>query len=247
MKFPLALFLLTLVGFHLTVPLGAQVTFYRQPTIQEALKRWADPETVEQWTQAMRAGWQGIWQGKLNDAEASFRRAALYVRAARIHLRLGRPERAAPLFREEAKIFEQPTLKREDLSFLLGRASPEFPNYRGRHHRTAEVDEAECRFLLARGQDDQALQSLQQAEDVRTAAAEGQSAELFVDQLVVEPLDKSFLGRFLEDCAFYRFDDQQIAGLLDRQAVLLKKVGRVDESVAFEKFAESLRKKPLSR
>lgn len=325
MKTVLALVLLMFVGFHLTAPLAGQVRFFRQPTIQEALKRWADPETVEQWSQAMRAGWQGLWQGRPDEAATSFRRAvmvceqsaagriqqciprlllaeilldtgnlkeatkqvdrltsdlknatrvfdggkivtpetvfielvenlyrfqvgaALYVRAARIYLRLGRPERAGPLFREAAKIFEQRTLKREDLSFLLGRASREFPNYRARNHRTAEVDEAECRFLLTQGQDDQALQSLQQAEEARKAAAEGQSAELFVDQLVVEPLDKSFLSRFLDDCAFYRFNDQRIAGLLDRQAVLLRKAGRGGEATAFEKFGASLRSKPLTQ
>jgi tetratricopeptide (TPR) repeat protein len=179
---------------------------------------------------------------------------ALYLRAARIYARLGDFRSAEPLFRDAVRMFGQTTHK--GALVLIGEGgslrggSPVYPR---RHLRIAEIHEAQCRFHLMRGMNDQALKSLQEAENVRKNPpldSNGnpiREVEPFLDQLVAEPLDKSFLKRFLEDCAFYRFDDARIADLLVRQAALLKKVGRTDEATAFERFAESLRKKPLPR
>jgi tetratricopeptide (TPR) repeat protein len=190
--------------------------------------------------------------------------AALYLRAARLYVRINQYDKGERLFEPALELFRNPIVI--GCAFLVGgqapsRASRQLePNpalssgaqsdstvrtfYPMRHLRRAAIHEAECRFHLVRGLDDQALMSLQQAEKVRKEATADKSAEMFVDQLIVEPLDKSLLKRFLEDCAFYSFDDARIAVLLDRQAALLKKVGRTDEATAFERFAKSLRRRP---
>lgn len=177
---------------------------------------------------------------------------ALYLRAARMYNRLGTPRLAEPLFGLAMLVFEQRTYKTLILFFGDRGLGVGIPTYRRRHLRTAEILEAQCRFLLLQGRDEQALKSLQDAEKSRKAPPldpKGNPVnhpELFLDQLVAERLDKSFLSRFLEDCAFYQFDDARIADLLDRQAALLRKVSRNDEATAFERFAESLRRKPLN-
>lgn len=176
--------------------------------------------------------------------------AALYLRSARIYLRLNLPTRAEPLFDSAARIFGQTVYKYYDYD------SSELTKlyYSSGDLRLAEIYEAVCRFNLISGNEKKALESLLTAQSFRKEAelyrdlsrARFAGLEKILDQLVAEPLDKSLLKRFLEDCAFYRFDDARIAELLIRQAVLLKKVGRTDEATAFERFAESLRKKPLN-
>lgn len=180
---------------------------------------------------------------------------ALYLRAARVFHRLGTPKLAEPLFSLAANMFRQTT--RKSFLFLLRQNDdvlavgvPFYPQW---YLRVAEIHEAQGRFHLVQGRDEQALRSLQEGQKARkmqpvnSAGRPLPQAEIFLDQLVAEPLDKSLLKRFLEDCAFYRFDDVRIADLLSRQAVLLRKVSRNDEATAFERFAESLRKKPLNR
>lgn len=179
--------------------------------------------------------------------------AALYMRAARIYLRLNLPKRAEPLFKSATQIFEQVVYLYND--YNNGQSTT--GSYGLAEYRVAEILEAQGRFHLITGNDKKALESFQVASAYRNVKKtysfnlpEGMSIveyEKFVDTLVAERLEKSSLQRLLDDCAFYRFDDARIAVLLDRQAELLKKVGRGDEAVAFEKFAESLRKKPLPR
>ncbi len=330
MKSVPALLMLLLAGFHLTAPLAGQIIFQRPPT-QEVLKRWADPDTVQAWAKAIRIGRDALRQGRLDEAEASFRAAilacerkasgrvqqciprlllaevlldsgnieeamiqvnqtvmslkkatrpvdsgkpddpgkvledlvaniyryqvgaALYMRSARIYVRLGLPERAAPLFRSATRVFDQRTLQQPYIPLVLDGLQFEFPHYRLRPFRVAEILEAQCRYQLFIGRDDQGLNSLRDAEKARKMplpngpyASPANQTELLLDQLVAEPLDKSLLKRFLEDCAFYRFDDARIADLLVRQAALLRKVGRADEATAFERFAESLRRRPAT-
>lgn len=177
--------------------------------------------------------------------------AALYMRAARIYLHLNLPKRAAPLFKSAAKIFDQIIFEYFDPEDDKQIQS----NYSLSELRLAEISEAECRFHLIQGDEKRALECLQTARGLRKEAEVYRDPtnsrafvrqEMFLDQLVAQPLDKSFLRRFLEDCAFYRFDDARIADLLVRQADLLRKARRNDEATAFEKFAESLRKKPLN-
>ncbi len=178
--------------------------------------------------------------------------AALYMRAARMYLRLNQPKRAAPLFTLATKIFKQFVFEYSDLDGEdYARESYSLMEY-----RVAEIHDAEGRFLVIIGDDRGALESFQMAETCKKSLARKyaslpqgiliQVREVFLDQLVAEPLDKSLLKRFLEDCAFYQFDDARIADLLDRQAALLRKVSRNDEATAFERFAESLRKRPAT-
>ncbi len=323
--------LLLLAGFHLTVPAVGQSIVLPGKPVQQILKEWADPVTVENWTQAIRAGRRALTENRLDEAATFFSQAivacekkasedihqciprlllaeilldrgkteeatvqvdqlvkslkkaaryqataktdttetlvrelvanayryqvggALYLRAARIYNRLGTPRRAEPLFGLAVPVFEQKTYNSVILFFGVQGVGIGVPTYPRRHLRIAEILEAQCRFLLVQGRDELALKSLQDAEKSRKAPpldANGnplKQTEMFLDQLVAEPLDKSLLKRFLGDCAFYRFDDARIADLLDRQAVLLRKVSRNDEATAFERFAESLRKKPLPR
>jgi tetratricopeptide (TPR) repeat protein len=171
--------------------------------------------------------------------------AALYLRSARIYLRLNLSTRAEPLFDSAARIFRQTVYKYYDYD------SSELTKlyYSSGDLRLAEIYESQGRFHLISGNEKKALESLQTAQSFRKEAelyrdlsrARFAGLEKILDQLVAEPLDKSLLKRFLEDCAFYRFDDARIADLLVRQAALLKKVGRTDEATAFERFAESLR------
>jgi tetratricopeptide (TPR) repeat protein len=176
--------------------------------------------------------------------------AALYLRAARIYIHLNLPKRAEPLFKSAAKIFDQ------IISEYSGPDERIRVNYSLSELRLAEIYEAECRFHMISGNEERALECLQTAHGFRKEAEVYRDPtnsrvflreEMFLDQLVAQPLDKSFLGRFLEDCAFYRFDDAQIADLLVRQADLLRRMRRNDEATAFEKFAESLRQRPATR
>lgn len=176
--------------------------------------------------------------------------AALYLRSARIYLRLNLATRAEPLFDLAARIFGQTVYKYYDYE------AKELTKlyYSSGDLRLAEIYESQCRFHLMTGNEKKASESFQAASSFRKEAegfrdfSEWRFAgwEKVRDEFVAEPLYKSLLKRVLEDCAFYRFDDARTAGLLDRQAALLKKVGRGDEAVAFEKFAESLRKRPVT-
>lgn len=178
--------------------------------------------------------------------------AALYMRAARIYLRLNLPKRAEPLFKSATEIFYQAVFYYNDYN----EGTSTTASYSLAEYRIAEIKEAQGRFHLITGNDKKALESFQTAEAYRNVKKtfsanlpEGMvivEYEKFVDRLVAEPLEKSSLQRLLNDCAFYRYDDQKIAGLLDRQAAFLRKVGRADEAAAFEKFAESLRKRPVT-
>lgn len=325
---------LLLAGFQPTLTPAAQDIVLPGEPIQPILKQWADRETVEKWTQAIRAGRRALAENRPDDAATFFRQAilacegkaaedihqciprlllaevlletgrveeakvqvdqlvsslkkgtryldlggpgasgnvsvemvtngyryqvggALYLRAARVYRRLGTPRLAEPLFALAIRVFGQRTHKH--LVFVTGEKKGDqglairFPLYPQQHLRVAEIFEARCRFHLLEGNDELALKSLTEGGRARKSPpidSGGQplpQTEMFLDQLVAEPLDKSFLRRFLEDCAFYRFDDARIADLLDRQAVLLRKVSRNDEATAFERFAESLRKKPLN-
>jgi tetratricopeptide (TPR) repeat protein len=75
MKSVPAFLILLLAGFHLTVPLAAQVTYQPPSPFQPALRQWADPETVEQWTQAIHQGSRLSEENRLDEAATFFRQA----------------------------------------------------------------------------------------------------------------------------------------------------------------------------
>lgn len=200
----------------------------------------------------------------LRDVEANIYRfqvgAALYLRAARLYPRLNRRDRAEPLFDAAARIFEGPISPRRVFfqqpsggsNPVSGELATGSQLYQGREWRMVEIREAQCRFYLFAGNPDKALESLRYAEDwrergsrpsaVETALAE---PEIRIDRFVTEPLKRSLLQRILDDCAFHGFEDGKIAVLLEQQALLLRRVERLEEAMAFERFAESLRKPRL--
>lgn len=194
--------------------------------------------------------------------------AALYLRAARLYVRMNQYDKGERLFEPALELFRNPIVI--GCAFLVGGQAPSrasrqvAPNpslspaaqsdstvrtfYPMRHLRMAEIHETQARFYLLWGKIDRATKSFEDAEKVRQRPLPSLSTqpnvqprfELTVDTFVITDLSRPLLIRVMRDLNFLQLSDDEAARLLKQHASILRKAGRVGDAEAFLREARDI-------